>query len=63
MALGLRFGAALQKLMEVLCIYGVGAQGGIWPLALSAEVAKALLAQFRYELRRQPWFVNRFKKY
>lgn len=57
------FGAALQKLMEVLCIYGVGARDGIWLLALSAEVAKALLARFHYELRRQPRFVNRFEKY
>lgn len=37
-----RFGAALQKLMEVLCIYDVGAWAGIWLLAFSAEVAKTV---------------------
>lgn len=41
-----RFGAAFQKLMEVLCIYDVGAWGGIWPLAFSAEVAKVVWLGF-----------------
>lgn len=57
------FEGSLQKVMEMLCSYHEGAWGEIWPLALSAEVAKALLAQIHYELGRQPQFVNTFEKY
>lgn len=42
-------------------IYGVGAWGGIWPLVLSAEAARAFLAPFHSKLKRQTQFANRFK--
>jgi len=57
------FGAALPELVQGLWVYDVRARAGIWPGALSAEVARAHLARFRYELGRQPWFVDRFQKY